>query len=334
MEVFEMLRLLCEAPSVSGDETGALAAVNTCAAAAGLRFTRDALGNYISDGASDVALMAHIDKIGYIVTGIDDATGFLRITNVGGVDARVAPAQRVTVYGERPLPGVIISTPPHLLPKDADREVLPVKKLAIDCGLPFEEIRALVRPGDRALFRAPLRRLSGTRIAGPYLDNSAGAAVALEAARRIGEAGGKVPRVILTAQEEVGCRGAITAAFPESMKTVIALDTTFAAYPGVPEEAAAELGSGARIGFSPILDIALSKDLLRTAREHGIPCTAEVMGRSTGTDADTAGTAGGGKVTGLVSVPIRNMHTPAETADLRDIEAAVKLIAALFAAQE
>ena len=327
MEIKEMLEILTGAPGVSGTEDGMLDAVNRCAADAGLVFERDTLGNFVSRGGSETAVMAHIDKIGYMVTGIDEATGFLRIVKVGGTDARTSPAQRVTVYGERALPGVIVSTPPHLMPKDADNKVLPVDKLTVDCGLPYEEIKKLVRPGDRIQTDLPLLSLAGTRVSAPYLDNCAGVAAALKAAETVKETGGRMPRVILTVMEETGGSGAVTAAFPEDVKTVIAVDVTFASAPGMSEEESAPLGSGARVGIAPILDRALGKRMMRLAEEHGIPYTVEVMGRSTGTDADDAAVAGSGRVTGLISIPIRYMHTPAETADLKDVEAAARLLA-------
>ena len=329
MEILDMLKLLCAAPSPSGDERGAADAVNACAADAGLTFARDTLGSFVSAGGSDVAILAHIDKIGYMVTGIDEATGFLRIVKAGGTDARTAPAQRVTVYGVRALPGVIVSTPPHLLPKDADNKVLPIDKLTVDCGLPYEEIKELVRPGDRILTNYPLQTLAGTRVSAPYLDNCAGVAAALKAAELIKEAGGRMPRIVLTVMEETGGSGAMTASFPEDVKTVIAVDVTFASAPGMNEEESAPMGSGARIAIAPVLDNALSRKMMALAKEKGIPYTVEVMGRHTGTDADDAAVAGTGRVTGLVSIPIRYMHTPAETADLKDIEAAAKLLASV-----
>ena len=332
MEILEMLKILCAAPSPSGDEGGALAAVNACAADAGLTFARDTLGNYVSLGGSEVAVLAHIDKIGYMVTGIDEATGFLRIVKAGGTDARTAPAQRVKVYGKRTLPGVIVSTPPHLLPKDGDNKVLPIDKLTVDCGLPYDEIKELVRPGDRILTDYPLLPLAGTRVSAPYLDNCAGVAAALKAAEIIKETGGRMPRVVLTVMEETGGSGAMTASFPEDIRTVIATDVTFASQPGTSDEEASPMGSGARIAFAPVLSRALSQKLVALAKENGVPYTVEVMGRYTGTDADDAAVAGTGRVTGLVSIPVRYMHTPAETADLNDIEAAAKLIAAVAAA--
>ena len=336
MNLKEVLEVLTNAPGVSGCEGGMLEAVNRCAAAAGLTFAQDeSLGNLKAvmneEAEGGVLLLAHADKIGCIVTEIDEATGFLRISPIGGVDARIAPAARVTVYGKSPLPGVVVSTPPHLAkPEDAKR-ALPVDRLTVDCGMPYEEIRALVRPGDRIQFTAPLLPLAGGRVAAPYLDNCAGAAAALLAAELLRGKTDKRVELVLTAQEETGKRGAATAAFVSNCPTAIAIDTTFAAAPGVKESESAPMGSGARIGVSPIVTRRVSDGMIAAAKKAEIPYTVEVMGRSTGTDADVAGIAGCGKAVGLMSIPIRNMHTPAETVQLSDIEAVAKALAAYIA---
>ncbi len=320
MHISEMLKLLCAAPSVSGCETGALDAVNRCAADAGLVFAPDgtigslkAALNPEADGG--VLLLAHMDKIGAMVTGIDEATGFLRIIPVGGMDPRVSPAARVTVYGKRALPGVIVSTPPHLMKGDDAKKALPVEKLTVDCGMPYEEIREIVSPGDRMQFSDPLLRLAGDRITAPYLDNSASVAALLKAAEALRGKTDRRVEFVLSAREETGKAGATTSAYASDCPVAVAVDVTFAAAPGIKETESAPMGSGAR-------------------QKADIPHTVEVMGRHTGTDADVAGIAGSGKAMGLVSIPIRNMHTPAETARLSDIEAAAALIAAYITRAE
>lgn len=332
MELKETLRILTAAPGVSGCEEAMLAAVQRCAPA-GLGFTADgALGNLKAvinpQAEGGVLLLAHADKIGCIVTEVDKKTCFLRIAPVGGADARICPAARVTVFGRRPLPGVIVSTPPHLVKAEDADKALPVEKLAVDCGLPNEEMTALVSPGDRVQFAAPLLPLAGGRVAAPYLDNCAGVAAVLLAAAALQGKTEKRVEIVLTAQEETGRRGASTAAYASDCPVAIAVDATFAAAPGVKEAACAPMGSGARIGVSPILTRRISQALFAAAQSAGVPFTTEVMGRSTGTDADMAAVAGSGKAVGLVSIPIRNMHTPAEVVQLSDIEAAAKTLEA------
>lgn len=339
MQISEMLKILCAAPSVSGGETGALDAVNRCAKDAGLTFAPDeAIGslkavlNPEADGG--VLLLAHMDKIGAMVTGIDEATGFLRIVPVGGMDARVAPAARVTVYGKRALPGVFVSTPPHLMKGDDAKKPLPVEKLTVDCGLPYEEIREIVSPGDRIQYAAPFTELAGGRVAAPYLDNSASVAAFLKAAEALQGKTDRRVEFVLSAREETGKAGATTSAYASNCPVAIAVDVTFASAPGIKETDSAPMGSGARIAYSPIITRRVSDALLDAAKNAGIPYTVEVLGRHTGTDADVAGIAGSGKAMGLVSIPIRNMHTPVETAQLSDIEAAAELLAAYITRAE
>lgn len=329
----ELLRLITAAPSVSGTENAAAEAIKKVLQDTADRFETDALGNLkavVNENAEPgVVLLAHMDKIGYIVTGIDKETGFLRIDKCGGSDARVAPALRVNVYGKKTLPGVIISTPPHLAGPDAAKKAQPLDKLGVDCGLPYDEIKDLVFPGDRAMVDARFYELNENRVCSPFLDDVAGIAAAIRCAELVREAGrGRRLECVFTTHEEVGGQGSTTASFGTKAGTAIAIDVSFAKAPGLPETVDSALGSGAMIGYAPVLHKSLSDRLRELAEEKDIPYTVEVMGRSTGTDADEALTAAGGKVTGLLSIPIRNMHTPVEIADVRDIEAVGALLAA------
>ena len=335
MELIEMLKILCAAPSISGCETAAADAVNRCAKDAGLVFAPDGAAGSLkatlnpeAEAENGVLLLAHADKIGAMVTGIDEATGFLRIAPVGGMDARVAPAARVTVYGKTALPGVIVSTPPHLMKADEAKKALPLEKLTVDCGLPYKEICEIVSPGDRIGFCEPLLALAGGKVASPYLDNCASIAAVLMAAEALQGKTDRRVEIVLSAREETGKAGAVTSAFNSRCPVAVAVDVTFAAAPGVKETESAPMGSGARIAFSPILTRRISDGMIAAAKKAEVPYTVEVMGRHTGTDADVAGTAGSGKAMGLVSIPIRSMHTPVETVQLSDIEATAKTLAA------
>ncbi|MCH5197795.1 MAG: M20/M25/M40 family metallo-hydrolase [Oscillospiraceae bacterium] len=331
MTIKEILKTLCLSPSVSGDEAMAGESLRRCLAETGPELKSDALGNFIAvmnpEGSPRIMLEAHLDKIGFIITGIDEKTGFLRIDKVGGSDARVCPAQRVSVFGKRELKGVIISTPPHLAKGDS-KKVTPINELAIDCGLPFSEIKDIVSLGDRAMITASFYEMGENIVCAPYLDDSAGAAVLIRAAEILKEKGSKARvELVFSSREEVGGMGAKTAAFASEAGYGIAVDVSFASAPGVKDENSAPLGSGAMIGVSPVLQRKVSDMLKKAAEENGIPHTIEVLGRSTGTDADDIVISKSGILTGLVSVPIRNMHTPVEIADVTDIESAAKLLA-------
>lgn len=331
MTVKEILKTLCLAPSVSGREAGARQALKKCVDELNLEITSDNLGNFIAvlnpEGSPCVMLEAHLDKIGFIITAIDEKTGFLRIDKVGGVDARIAPAQRVTVFGKKALSGVIVSTPPHLAKGDA-KKVTPVNELAIDCGLGYDEIKESVSLGDRAMITAGFYEMGENTVCAPYLDDAAGAAALIRAAEILKEKGFRARvELVFSSREEVGGMGARTAAFASDAEYGIAVDVSFAAAPGVKEEDSSPLGSGAMIGVSPVLQKKVSDMLKKAADENGLPYTTEVLGRSTGTDADDIVISKTGKLTGLLSIPIRNMHTPVEIADVRDIESVARLLA-------
>ena len=333
MDTIDILKAVCGAPGVSGAEKSTAAAIETILRRYTDDVRTDALGNLIGTvnpgKEKSLVLTAHMDKIGLAVTGVDEKSGFLRITRCGGVDLRVMAAARVKVYGKRTLDGVVISTPPHLADKSSANRVVPIEKLAVDCGLPYEEIRELVAVGDRAELRLPFTELANGKATSPFLDNSAGCTAVLKAVERI--AGKDCPctvYAVFATREEVGKQGAKTALFGLQPDEAIVTDVSFAAAPGVPEESSAKQGSGAMIGVSPILQRDMSDALIALAEEKHIPHSVEVLGRSTGTDADVAVITGAGVKTGLVSIPLKNMHTAAEMAQISDIEAVADLMAA------
>jgi endoglucanase len=137
--------------------------------------------------------------------------------------------------------------------------------------------------------------------------------------------------VSFSVQEEVGCRGAGVAAYNLEPEYAIVVDVSYGMSPGGVEHKCGELGGGAMIGYAPSLNRTLFEMLKNTAADRDIPHQIEIMNRDTGgTNADTISTVKGGIKTALISIPLRYMHTPVETADLGDIEAAGKLIAAFI----
>ena len=333
MNTIDILRAVCGAPGVSGAEGSTASAIETILRRYTDDVRTDALGNLtgtLNPGKEKrLVLTAHMDKIGLAVTGIDEKSGFLRIARCGGVDIRVMAAARVKVYGKKTLDGVVISTPPHLADKSKTNQPAPLEKLAVDCGLPCEEIRKTVSVGDRAELRLPFTALANGKATSPFLDDSAGCAAVLKALEKI--AGQDCPctvHAVFATREEVGKQGAKTALFGLQPDEALVTDVSFAAAPGVPEESSAKQGSGAMIGVSPILPKDMSDALISLAEEKNIPYTVEVLGRSTGTDADVAVVTGAGVKTGLISIPLKNMHTAVEMVQISDIEAVADLMAA------
>jgi endoglucanase len=288
------------------------------------------------DGATRrLIVMGHIDEIGLIVTHIDDE-GYLWFREVGGWDAQILVGQRV-VLGTREgeVAGVIGKKPIHLLREEERKKVAEVRDLHIDIGAKDgEQARELVRVGDVAVIDGAPVELPNGRIASRALDNRLGSFVALEAARLVAEAGGASEWEVVAvaaAQEETTFGGSRTSAFSLEPDAAIVVDVTHATdAPGIEVKEAGkhELGSGPVLSRGSTLNPRLSELLYETAEREGIPFTVEAIGRNTGTDADAVHLSRGGVPTGLVSIPLRYMHSPVELVQLDDVHAAAGLIAA------
>jgi endoglucanase len=285
-------------------------------------------------GGPRLAVVGHIDEIGLHITHIDDE-GFLHFGQVGGWDASVLIGQRVRLLTRNgPLPGVIGRKPIHLL-EDEDRKKIPeLKRLHIDIGAKNgDEARELVRMGDVAVIDAGPEELQDGIVVSRALDNRVGCYVAAETARLVAEAGGAPGDVVALAvvQEETTFAGSQTSAFALEPDVAIAVDVTFATdQPGVElgEMTKHTLRSGPVIARGTALHPRVFELLYEAAEAEGIPFTVESMGRRTGTDADAIYASRRGVPTGLVSVPLRYMHSPVEMAAVEDIQAAARLIAA------
>jgi endoglucanase len=291
----------------------------------------------IGEAGPLLAVVGHIDEIGLVVTHIDEK-GFLWFAPIGGWDPQILVGQRVEVRGPGGLvPGVVGRKPIHLLDPDQRKKVVELKGLHIDIGAADrDEAAALIRVGDPAVIAAEPVRLVGERLVSRAMDNRLGAYVALEALRRCHERGSLSGSfaAIAAVQEEIGLFGSRTAAFEVRPDLAVAIDVTHATdAPGVDEKEIGShpLGSGPAIGRGSTLSPKVFELLVETAEEAGIEHTISASGRSTSTDADAIQISRSGIPTGLVSIPLRYMHSPVELVDLGDLEATVELIAAFAA---
>ncbi len=335
----ELLHRLLSAAGPSGHETDpARVWREGCS-----QFTSDVRGDSVGSslarvpgtaGGLTLAVIGHIDEIGVHVSHIDDE-GYLRFGEVGGWDPIVLVGQRVRVATRAgAIPGVIGRKPIHLMKND-DRDKVPqVKELHIDIGAKdSDQARELVRIGDVAVIDAEPVQMPNERLVSRALDNRVGSYVAAQAARLVAEAGGAPGDVLglAVAQEETTFAGARTSAFALQPDIAIVVDVTFATdQPGIDLGAITKhpLDSGAVIARGTALHPSVTELLYETAEREGLPFTVESLGRMTGTDADAVSISRSGVPTGLVSVPIRYMHSPVELVSLADIEVAAKLIAA------
>lgn len=291
---------------------------------------KDKFGNvtaYMPAGEKTILLDAHMDRIGMIVTHIEDG-GFLRVAKCGGMDARVLAAQDVTVWGKKPVYGVVTSTPPHLSTPEDAKKAKDFDSILIDTGLSKEEAEKLISRGDRITVKCPHGELENGRIFGAALDDRAGCAVIIRAARLVAESKDRPSvKLLFSGQEETGGDGAVTGSYNLVADECLSVDVSFADAPDMPCEKYGKLNKGPMIGIAPVLDYRISQKLKETAEVKKIPYQLEIMGDSTGTNADDIAISKGGIRTGLVSVPQRNMHTGVEIISLEDVENSAKLIA-------
>jgi putative aminopeptidase FrvX len=335
----ELLHALITAAGPSGHESApAQVWRDGCAA-----FSKDVRGDVVGSsmarvpGTADgltLAIIGHIDEIGVHVTHIDDE-GYLRFGEVGGWDPVVLVGQRVRIAtrGEDVV-GVIGRKPIHLIKSDERDRAPKIKDLHIDIGAQNgDEARERVRIGDVGVLDVEPVELPNGRLVSRSLDNRIGCYVAAEAARLVAADGGAPGDVIAlaVAQEETTFAGSRTSAFALQPDVAIVVDVTFATdQPGI------ELGpmtkhpleSGPVIARGTTLHPKVSELLYDVAEAEELPHTVESMGRATGTDADAVHASRAGIPTGVVSVPLRYMHSPVELVSLADIQLAAELIAA------
>ncbi|HJQ73911.1 MAG TPA: M20/M25/M40 family metallo-hydrolase [Gaiellaceae bacterium] len=339
MPLPDLLERLLTTPGPSGQERAAAAVWREAAAGVG-EVSHDVLGSSWvrvpgTAGGRSLALIGHIDEIGAVITHVGD-DGFAALRPLGGFDPHVMLGQRVDVLTrDGAMPGVVHARL-QKRKRGEDRRPLDYDDLALDVGAKDgDELRGLVRPGDAVVWHGPPLELHGNRVASRSFDNRIGCYVALEAARRVAERGGAPGDVIAVAavQEEVGdYAGARTAAFATEPDLAIAIDVTRASDVrggDHEDEGKVTLGRGPSLTRGPSLNPDLFDLLHDTAEAEGIPFGIEVTRGNTHTDADAVYLSRHGVATGLVSVPLRYMHSPIETVDLDDIESAVQVIVAL-----
>jgi endoglucanase len=279
-----------------------------------------------------VLLSCHIDEIGFYVRHIDDK-GFVRVQNAGGFDTRNLLARRVTVLTkEGDLPGVMNpgGRPIHIAKEEDKKKIPEIGEFIIDLGLPGDEVKEKVRIGDPVTLVQEFQEVGNT-VTGKCMDNRIAAWVVLEAMKRLDTCNYEVI-LAATVQEEVGLRGAATAAFAEEPDLAIALDTTLCCdTPGVPEEERiTEQGKGVALKImdsSTIAHRGFVDELASAAEAKGVPYQFSVLPRG-GTDAGAIQRSRTGVKTAVLAVPTRNIHTVTEMIHKDDLQSAINLIAA------
>ncbi len=329
MDILATMQVLNACHGPSGDEGQVAQAIEKLAAPFVDEITTDTLGNLIchkKGSGKKIMFAAHMDSIGFIVTHIDEK-GFLRFGRIGGLSAHEVLGTPVRFKN-----GVrgIVACPGKTDPKE-----MKLDDLYLDIGARDEaEAKSMVQVGDTAVYDTAAF-VSGSRIVSPYLDDRIACVVLLMAMEQLKETENDL-YFVFTVQEEVGIRGARTAAYGIDPDYGIAVDVTDSDdIPDAPHECSSVAGKGAAIKVmdsSVICHPAVVAKLEALAKEQGIAAQKDIL-KAGGTDAGAIHQTRAGVYTGGISIPTRYIHTPQEMADLDDIKACADLTAAFAQAK-
>lgn len=332
----ELLKKICETPGTSGFEQRIRQVVLQEIAGLADSISLDNMGNIIAvkrgKESRKVMIAAHLDEIGFIVSHIDE-DGFLRFHPLGGFDPKTLTSQRVIVHGRRDLMGVMGSKPIHLMKAEERNRAVPLQEYFIDLGMPYSEVVKVVDVGDPITRERELIEM-GDCVNSKSIDNRVSVYILIELLRALQT---QTPPydvyAVFTVQEEVGLRGAMSAAHSIDPDFGFGLDVTIAFdVPGAqPHEVVTKLGQGAAIKVldgSVISDYRMVRYMRQVADQAKIPYQLEILPAG-GTD--TAGIQRYGKhgaITGAVSIPLRHIHQTIELAHKGDIRHCVDLLEA------
>lgn len=283
-------------------------------------------------GKPKVMLAAHMDEVGLLVK-IITKEGFLKFIKMGGIDDRILLAQKVNVYTDKgTLHGVIGSKPPHIQKEDERKKIVTYDELFIDVGAENrEDVKKMgIKVGDPVGFDAKYLKIGKDTVMGKAFDNRAGCAVMIETLKQLEKTDCTV-YAVGTVQEEVGLRGAATAAFGIDPDVALALDVTVAGdVPGVREfDTSVKMGKGPALTVTDaglITHPKVLRWLIDTASENKIPYQLETGLMGT-TDAARISLTRQGVPSGTISVPTRYIHSPFGLISINDVENSAKLAA-------
>jgi len=322
----ELIKQLTQIPGPSGYESAIRETIREIIKPH-VRETRvDAMGNLIAQvgtkaaGGMRVMIAAHMDEIGLIVSHIEKK-GLVRFSNLGGVLPRYLAGGRVVfLNGTRG----VINSDRH----DEVSKIQPISQFFIDIGA-ISEKDCPVKIGDLAVFDREFLDL-GKRVSSKALDDRCGCALMIETIQRVKQSPHELLFVFCT-QEEVGSRGATTAAYQLDADLGIALDVTpVGDILGVKMQV--NLGEGPAIkvrDVGHIADPAVVNWMVRTARELKVPHQLEVLDVGS-TDARAMQISRGGMPSGALSIPCRYVHSPSEMIDMDDYAHALTLLTGLL----
>lgn len=337
MEIFEIITRLCSMEGPSGFEDSVAAAACELLRPYMDEVSTDVMGNVIGvrrcgrENAPKLMLDAHLDEIGFIVTGHE--SGFVKFATIGGVDPRMLPACEIKLMTQPPTFGIVCASPACVQTGDAAEKAQKADEMYIDVGMTAEQVKETIPVGTPGVYRRGARRFGESLMCGKTMDDRSCFACLVRAAELLKDTELNVDLYILgSTQEEVGMRGAQTAAFAVYPDWCIAVDVCHAKTPDCKSWQTLELGGGVVICRGPNMNRAFTDKIIAAADSCGAKyqISAEPDGNS-GTNAAAIQTARAGVCTALLSLPLKYMHTPVEVISLEDAECTAKALAALCA---
>lgn len=280
-----------------------------------------------------VVIEAHADEISWFVNYITD-DGYIYVRRNGGSDHQIAPSMRVNIYGDK---GVVkgVFGWPAIHVRDAAREEAPsLKNIFIDIGAESKkEVEAMgVHVGSVAVFEDELIELNKNYLTGRALDNRMGGYMIAEVARKLHENKKKLPfglYIVNAVQEEIGLRGAEMISRRLKPDLAICTDVTHDTQSPMynkKESGNMKCGLGPVLCYGPAVQNNVLKMMIEVAQKKKIPFQRQAVSRSTGTDTDSFAYSAEGVASGLISLPLKYMHTTVETVHKEDVENVIKLI--------
>lgn len=329
----QLIKQLSELSGVSGYEQSASDYVKQIFAQYCDDVVSDNMGNIIGIKKSawnnpyKLMIEAHIDEIGLMITNIDE-NGFLGFTTVGGIDSRILPANEVIVHGREDLFGIIGAKPPHILTPEERSKTIPTDKLYIDIGLDEKNAKSKVSPGDVVTFRNKFSQLKNDVISTKSQDDRTSVAILISVMKKLKNVNSPYDLYfVASVQEEVGLRGAKTAAYGINPDMAIVIDVCHASTPDC-SEGVFDFGCGTVITKGPNINPLLLNRVITVLDNNAIPYEIDIEGGDTGTNAWAVQVSRCGVPVVLFSVPLRYMHTPVETVSANDLSVIVNSVCA------
>ncbi len=328
---------LLHARSPSGYESEAQAVFDHHVKPAADSYAKDALGNRIAtlnpSGDPVLMLAGHMDELGLIITYVNK-DGFIYFDTIGGHDRTVISGRRVIIQtANGPVKGVTGKRAIHLMDEGDRKKVPEIHEIWIDIGAKSKkEALERISIGDAATYDHEFELFHGSIGAARAFDNKVGAYIVGETLIRLSREKKKLAAKVVsvaTSQEEIGVRGATTAAYAVNPHIAVAVDVGHATdHPDCDNRKYGEtkLGAGPILCRGANINPKIYERLLAAAKKAKIPYQFDADPRPTGTDARAIQMGRSGVATGLISIPLRYMHTPSEVVDLEDVERCVKLL--------